>query len=472
MKRRDFMSTCVFLSALSAPGGSLLGPAYSNTNQDVLDDILKIPNFCSHEHWGSISSIGEQPGGYTADFISGAFPKRKTTLVDVLIDPYISGNLRNAGITPTKIAAENRMVDIFELAQNSPKQSLQMLKTILTSQQFTGTYLCLREGFRFAYNIDINDLDNSRLLKLNKIIHSNYQNLFQWYSTLCKKAHLSNLIRPVHPEFFNSPFNSFSKEENSITSYVLRIDPLLDMWKDSSRKDKIAHITGIEPGDPKSWRTCLENLFQLVSTKGAVGIKQLQAYRRDLNFSHREDNSVKFGGALSKADVHIFKDWIVNECCKLAHDKNWPHQVHVGTHNLPHSNPLPLASLAKKYPNQKIVLLHCWPFLNESGYLAKQFKNIFIDTCWQPILNPKFLKKSLGLWLNYVPLSKITMGNDATSIEMAVGSSIIAKQTLTDTLTKFAKKRKIKDTKLLKVAADFIHNNAVNIYQIGKTFSM
>ena len=44
---------------------------------------------------------------------------------------------------------------------------------------------------------------------------------------------------------------------------------------------------------------------------------------------------------------------------------------------LPDSNPLPLQKLARNYPNQKIVQLHCWPYQREAGYLAKLHSNVY-----------------------------------------------------------------------------------------------
>ena len=116
-------------------------------------------------------------------------------------------------------------------------------------------------------------------------------------------------------------------------------------------------------------------------------------------------------------------------------------------------------------------MLHCWPFLQECGFLAKDTINIFIDTCWQPVLNPAFLKQSFALWLNYVPLSKITMGNDATTIEMAAGSSFIAKNILASALSTLSREHSVKRTALRQIAADFLHNNAVAVYGIGDVFS-
>ena len=156
----------------------------------------------------------------------------------------------------------------------------------------------------------------------------------------------------------------------------------------------------------------------------------------------------------------------MHECCKQAHERGWPHQVHVGTNNLRQSSPLPLEDLGRRYPRMKIVMIHCWPFLDEAGWLAKHVPSIHIDTCWQPVLNPEFLRKALSTWINYVPLHKIACGHDATSVEMAVGSSLFTRETLADVLGAQSKLG-FSGSDAVRAAAGFLHDNAVSIYGVG-----
>jgi predicted TIM-barrel fold metal-dependent hydrolase len=115
-------------------------------------------------------------------------------------------------------------------------------------------------------------------------------------------------------------------------------------------------------------------------------------------------------------------------------------------------------------------MLHCWPYIDEAGYLAGLYPNVFIDTCWQQVLNPMFLRKSMYAWLGYLPHSKITMSNDSTSIEMAVGSFEISKQVLEETLSEHSSLNKLTQKDIQRLAARFLQNNAVKIYGIGKEY--
>jgi predicted TIM-barrel fold metal-dependent hydrolase len=131
---------------------------------------------------------------------------------------------------------------------------------------------------------------------------------------------------------------------------------------------------------------------------------------------------------------------------------------------------MPLLERARRYPGMKIVMIHCWPFLKEAGWLAKYQANMYIDTCWQPILNPDFLREAMNTWLQYVPFHKITCGHDATTVEMAAGSALFTREILGDVLGRVGLKLGISEGGMRQVGADFLYNNAVQIYGIGKRF--
>ncbi len=431
-------------------------------------DLSILPNFCAHEHWGSIDSIGTVPEGFRADVECGATPRRETDLFDILLDPYFKG-LLNSG-SASEIAIQTGTNNFRELSKQAPGEALKLLRPSLVQQQFVGTYQCIRRGLLALYDADISSQDTQTLTRLQNSIGKRYSHIFEWYRTAMKKAHFTELIRPVQPEYYVREESSESAhDESAFTHTLMRVDPLLELWpRDSPRRDSLARMTGIEPRDANSWRDFIGKLLSLAGQKKAVGIKQIQAYFRRLEYLPRKDSEVVWIGDLNPEQIIIFQDWVMHECCKQANDRNWVHQIHVGTHNLAQSSPLPLAPLAKRYPRMKMVLIHCWPFLSEAGFLAKYHPNIYLDTCWQLILNPTFFRDAMMLWLNYVPTHKITCSHDATSIEMAVGSSLFTREILAEVLEEQTQHLGISNLNLRRAAQDMLHNNCVEIYGIGK----
>jgi len=425
-------------------------------------ELSPLPNFCAHEHWGSISSIGSVPEGFRADVEAGATPRRRTGLLDLVLDPYLRGWMSSAGSLSAKLAKE--------VEARSGWDAFALLQPALGQHRFSGVYQCIRRGILHLHEEDLARLDRSSFTRLDDAIAASYSRHLEWYRKTMRRAHFSKLIRPVHPEFFVRRESAASAEaELAFTRTVMRIDPLLEPGKrDSPRRASLAAIAGIDPVDAKSWREFLGRLFDRAARHSALGIKQLQAYRRDLDFIPRQDTEINWSGDLTPAERRVFQDWVVHECCKQANDRGWPHQVHTGTHNLGQSSPLPLAALARRYPRMKIVMIHCWPFLSEAGWLAKQVPNIFIDTCWQPVLNPEFLRQSLNAWWNYVPAHKISCSHDSTSIEMAVGSSLFTREILSAVLGERTRGSGAAAREVLQAAADVLANNAAAIYGVGQ----
>jgi predicted TIM-barrel fold metal-dependent hydrolase len=337
----------------------------------------------------------------------------------------------------------------------------------------TGGFKCTRKGILKLYGTDIGKFNLTDWKQIDFKIKQHYSNNFAWYQESMVKAHFSELIRPVHPEFYvQKESEASSRKELSFTHTILRIDPFLDLYQTKSpRRDVLSRIAGIEPADAQSWREFITRIFDLATHNHTTGIKQLQAYRRSLDYQPRMDTEVSFRGDLGQKDIIAFQDWVMHECCKQAHERNWVHQVHVGTNNIGHSSPLPLEALAGQYPHMNIVMIHCWPFLKEAGYLAKLVQNMYIDTCWLPVLNPAFFREALSMWLNYVPANKIMLAHDSTHVEMATGSSIFTRETLAEMLLQQQKNLQISTPELRRYAGDLLHNNAVRLYKIGKEFN-
>jgi hypothetical protein len=433
-------------------------------------DLPKVPIFCAHEHWGSIAALGKVTDAFPADRVCGARPQRRVHLPDILLDPYHGGWVYSAGDRVDQAAAEAGAESFEQLAHSRPGRALEAIAPILERQRATGGYQCIRRGLLFLYGVDISKAGREDINRLDRQIGDHYENIFHWYRQAMEKASFSHLIRPVHPAYyFEQSSPEAATEELSFTHSMIRIDPFLDFWKkDSPARDELARAVDTDPDGPASWREFLTRLFDVAAENGAAGIKQLQAYTRSLDFMPRpDDSSVRFRGDLDPDQVHTFQNWVMHECCKQAHQRRWPHQVHVGTHNLSESFPLPLGQLASQYGQMDIVQLHCWPFIEQAGWLAKHHANCYIDTCWQPVLSPRFFEKAMQTWLNYVPSHKFMCSQDSTSVEMAVGSALFVREILAEVLVEVTRNMGFSRGDLLRLARDILHNNAVEVYRIG-----
>ena len=479
VKRRNFMGLTLTGTMWACPveASGEKSPPIQDSGDTSKPEVLPtapylgaVQNFCSHEHWGSINSIGTTSEGFRADTEAGAEPSRPTGIWDLVLDPYLGSWIGSTGVDINLLSRLAGRPNISTWWDQQPEQALDAIRPNLERQLSTGTFLCTQRGVRLLYGVNIGTLGLNDWIRADEAVKEAYRDMFAWYQSAMNKAHFTELIRPVHPEFYLRTANKKAAAvERSFTHTVMRIDPLLGLWAvNCPRRVALAEATGIEPKDPKSWRTFIERLFDIAENNGAIGIKQLQAYSRNLDFKPRADSEALWSGDLKPDEVIIFQDWVVNECCKQANERGWPHQIHVGTHNLPDSSPLPLEGLARRYPSMKLVMLHCWPYLSEAGWIAKHVPNAFIDTCWMPVLNPAFFRQALDKWLAYVPTHKIMCAHDSTSVEMAVGSSLFTHEILSQALAARVGTYMIEATHTGRMAADMLNNNAVSVYGIGK----
>ena len=427
-------------------------------------DLTEAPSFCAHEHWGSLASVGMRHGWFRNDMQAGAEPDRRTGLLDILLDPYLGGHLASAAAAPDRLARETTGLGIHELAARDLPRAVEIIRPALEQQRLTGTYACLAEGLGILHGSspDLDDPDGLRAL--DEHIATAYEDLHTWHPRAMAIAGFTDLIRPVQPEFLFDRAEAAPKERGYLR-IVLRIDALLGFWQpDCPRRDRLAEWLRIDPVDAGSWRQFLEALMETAAEQGAVGIKQLQAYTRDLSFLPREDEQVRFRGELTPSQVRAFEDWVVHACCQLADARGWPHQIHIGTHNLQASGPLPLEGLARRYPHMPLVLLHCWPFLDKAAWLAKQLPNVYLDACWLPILSPAHLDAALRTWLNYVPSHKIMASHDATSVEMAAGAAAILRRILAQAVEQAALWTRASQRDAQRLAHAVLHDNAQKLY--------
>ena len=205
-------------------------PALAFAQGALEQRIAALPNFCSHEHWGSIRSIGSLPEGFRADVECGATPAGRTGVLDLLLDPYARNWYSSGG---AKVPQPDTA---------SPWKTFAEIRPILDKHRLTGVYQCSRRGIQKLHGFDIDRVRDEKTFRaVDDAIASSYSAIFDWYRKAMKLARFSELIRIVQPEYyFRGQDSASGKQERAFTRTILRVDPFLDFWRDSPRKDALA----------------------------------------------------------------------------------------------------------------------------------------------------------------------------------------------------------------------------------------
>jgi predicted TIM-barrel fold metal-dependent hydrolase len=149
------------------------------------------------------------------------------------------------------------------------------------------------------------------------------------------------------------------------------------------RLEQVAEQAARTPGDYAPAFT--EILHQRAAT--AVGTKSILAYRGGFDGDLTEPSASQVADAASRwrdaggvrLEDRVLLRFGLHQALRLGK----PLQFHVGFGDrdcdLHKTNPLYLLDFLRASGNTPIVLLHCYPYEREAGYLAQAFNNVYLD---------------------------------------------------------------------------------------------
>jgi uncharacterized protein len=153
-------------------------------------------------------------------------------------------------------------------------------------------------------------------------------------------------------------------------------------------------------------------------TRGFVGLKTVAAYRSGLDVQAPDTTAAAAaleGEPKRLADKALLELLLDDALAANAADP-LPVQVHCGFGDsdlfLPRADPTLLAPLIERYAATPFVLLHCYPFVRQAGWLAHVYGNVFLDVSltiphvWR---HAEVVREALEL----APVSKLLYASDA-----------------------------------------------------------
>ena len=162
---------------------------------------------------------------------------------------------------------------------------------------------------------------------------------------------------------------------------------------------------GTDPVDyPDAFREALRNA---ADSPDVVGTKTIVAYRTgfDIDWSRPTDMTVVDAATAIRAqgnDLRVDNPVLIAFGVHAAADHGLPLQVHVGFGDrdldLNRTDPLLLLPLLRTMVPVPVLLLHCYPFHRQAGYLAQAFDNVNFD---------------VGLAINYLGSRSVSLVAEA-----------------------------------------------------------
>jgi len=221
------------------------------------------------------------------------------------------------------------------------------------------------------------------------------------------------------------------------------------------------------------------------SRAGVAGVKLSQSYFRRMDFHSRDRSDAEdvlkriLRGeqvAVSSGAGRALGDYLVFACCRIASELDLTVQFHLGLRagvrrSLEGCSPAPMAELFAAFPEARFDLSHAgFPYLHESGVLAKAWRNVYLNMDWIQAVSPETSRRVLKEWLRMVPYNKlIAFGDDVTHVETAYGALVLARENVAVVLAELIAEGTLTESQALDVARAVFHDNPARLYGIERT---
>ncbi|MDX6644861.1 MAG: uncharacterized protein QOK40_588 [Miltoncostaeaceae bacterium] len=154
---------------------------------------------------------------------------------------------------------------------------------------------------------------------------------------------------------------------------------------------------------------------------GAVALKTIAAYRSGLELAppDRAAAAAALASRPSRLEDRALVELLLWDALEANAADPLPLQVHVGFGDpdvrLGRAGPAGLAPLMERFPDTPVVLLHCYPFVREAGWMASVYANVHLDLSLAipHVARPAELVRQA---LELAPLSKLLYGSDAARV--------------------------------------------------------
>jgi len=153
--------------------------------------------------------------------------------------------------------------------------------------------------------------------------------------------------------------------------------------------------------------------------RGFVGLKTVAAYRSGLDVGPADAGAAAAALAADpgpRLQAKPLLDLLLQDALEANDPDPLPLQVHCGFGDsdllLPKADPTHLKPLVERFRETPFVLLHCYPFVREAGWLAHVYGNVFFDVSLTipHVSRPaEMVRQALEL----APVSKLLYASDA-----------------------------------------------------------
>jgi hypothetical protein len=248
---------------------------------------------------------------------------------------------------------------------------------------------------------------------------------------------------------------------------VFRIDPIVDrLVAEQASFDEVLDRIDAEVRDALD--------------AGAVGLKSIIAYRTGLDVELVDRAAARrcydrFIAGREPGAEKPFRDHVFVWALEQAIHHDVPLQVHTGMGDGPifdmtTARPALLRRVLidPGLRRAKLVLTHAgYPWVEESGWLASQYDNVFIDVSEMVPFAAHGVRRKLLALLELAPTSKLMYGSDGFAVpELHWFGAHVGRRALADALGTLVAERWLDDAHAVEIAEAILRRNATDLYRL------
>ncbi|WP_259606702.1 MULTISPECIES: amidohydrolase family protein [Microbacterium] len=195
------------------------------------------------------------------------------------------------------------------------------------------------------------------------------------------------------------------------------------------RLERIAEELVLDGCDAAAFRTAYERMLD-ERLQHAIGVKSIAAYRIGLDFAPERPDADEVDTAVATwleriaagAPVRLDDPVIIRHLLWTAVDRASAIQFHIGYGDadvdLHRCSPLLLTQFLRltRETGARVMLLHCYPFHREAGYLAQVFPHVYFDVGLAINYTGSRSEEVIAETLELAPFHKILFSTDAFGV--------------------------------------------------------
>lgn len=289
-------------------------------------------------------------------------------------------------------------------------------------------------------------------------------------------------IRRVITDVYTDPLCDARRAFGEGYRSVLRINAFACGWHPSSRdhNGNQAHALlgrlGIQAGSFEEYCAGLDRVVDTLSERGQVALKNALAYDRGVDFDEPDEALARRAWGQpspTAAERKAFGDFVVDRFCRLAGERDFPVQMHLGTALIRGSHPLKAAGLVERHPGTRFLLMHlAYPWSRDLLGMAFVYRNVWLDLTWAPLLSPSHFKLALHEAIEVLPdESRMMFGGDNWHAEETYGAMRAARRAIAGVLEEKVRSGYFEESDARRLAAKILHANAEAFFGIDRAES-